>query len=184
MYVRWKKRRHTQPGVVKDANGKRHWETGLPKSTYALTAALVESKRVNGSPRQRFVAHLGTLQVYDSVERPTVVIGTGGKAYQARVVAFWRKVEKRLDALGDVVPDREQIELKITKTVPRPDEQTRQRIDQMREEWEARLAEAFSSFGRIPARETTEGTTPGGADQYHGTAPGAITTMVVVGGGR
>ena len=146
--------------MVKDASGQRHWETGLPKESYALTAALVESKRVNGTPRQRFVAHLGTLKVWDNGVGD-VVMGSGGKSYQAVVVSFWRDVEKRLDALGDVIPDREQIMLKIAEVVPRPDEETRQRIDRMREEWRAQLDEIFSGFGRGGACAQTEGTTFG-----------------------
>ncbi len=144
VYTRWKKRRHTQVGLVKNAKGLLYKKPGLPKDSYSLTASLVESERVNGVPRQRFVAYLGTMQVWDNNDCP-VVIATGGTVYEAHLVNFWRAVEKRLDALGDVVPDREQIELKIAKVVPCPDADTRQRIDKAREAWLDQLEQAFST---------------------------------------
>ena len=61
IYVRWKKRRQTRLGWVENAKGLLCKKPGLPKDSYALTATIVESKRINGVPRQRFVAYLGTI---------------------------------------------------------------------------------------------------------------------------
>ena len=156
MYIRWNKRRQTRLGLVKGTNGKYRNERGVPKDSYALTAALVESKRVNGSPRQRFVAYLGTIQVWDDREQDAV-IGTGGTSYEDDIVKFWRDVGKRLDGLGDAVPGRKQIESKIAKVVRRPDGEVLQRQSKARKVWLAQIDEALSAFG---PSEQTAGTTP------------------------
>ena len=49
MYVRWKRRK-----LRKGLGRKREEDAG-----YARSAVLVESHRVKGQPRQKFVAHLG-----------------------------------------------------------------------------------------------------------------------------
>ena len=49
MYVRWKKRERSRRG----------WHTEPPQ---LLTAVLVESRRVDGKPRQRTVAYLGSIR--------------------------------------------------------------------------------------------------------------------------
>ena len=66
---------------------------------HALSAVLVECRRVGGKPRQRFIAQLGTIEVWDDVERGDIAIGTGGRASWPCVVAFWRRVSRRLDTL-------------------------------------------------------------------------------------
>lgn len=72
MYVRWLKRELTRTTAY-------HGRFGI--GGYALSAALVESRRVAGRPRQRFVAHLATVRVWDaSTGRGDVPIAGGGRA--------------------------------------------------------------------------------------------------------
>ncbi len=85
----------------------------------ALTAVLVESVRVNGSPRQRFVAHLGTVRVWEN-GRGQVAIGTG-RASPSDVRGFWGRVSVRLDAVQSPL-DRDAVERMVAMTVPRPAE--------------------------------------------------------------
>ena len=72
MYVRWQSRGRVRRG----------------KSSPLLTAVLVESRRVDGDPRQRTIAYLGGIrEAYVDV-----------REWEHR--AFWRGVDERLDALG------------------------------------------------------------------------------------
>ena len=87
---------------------------------HALSAALVESVRVNGSPRQRFVAHLGTVRVWEN-GRGQVAIGRG-RASPSDLMSFWRSVAAKLDALNEPF-DREVVESMIGATVPRPSDE-------------------------------------------------------------
>ncbi len=66
---------------------------------HAPSAELVECRRVNGKPRQRFLAHPGTLEVWDDAGTGDIAIGTGGNASRPCVVAIWRRVSLRLDML-------------------------------------------------------------------------------------
>jgi hypothetical protein len=87
MYVRWQRRPH--------------------KDT---TAVLVESIRVNGKPRQRHIAYLGSFGRW--LLEPHNV---------DRRAQWWRNVTSKLDALGKRVSpdDRRKIEAALTKAVPR-----------------------------------------------------------------
>jgi hypothetical protein len=114
MYVRWKKRQMTRTGRCRGWN-----QIGA----HALTAVLVESRRVNGSPRQRFIAHLGTIRVWEQ-GRGEVAIGTGGQAWWAEIIAFWDRLSRKLDALEEP-PDRDAVEAMVSANVPRPDDKLR-----------------------------------------------------------
>ena len=48
MYIRWERRRHAD-----------YTKYGSPPPGHTLIARLVESRRVDGKPRQRHVAYLG-----------------------------------------------------------------------------------------------------------------------------
>ena len=72
MYVSWQRRRRVRRG----------------KSSPLLTAVLVESRRVDGEPRQRVIAYLGGIREAYVDER------------EREHRAFWRGVDDRLDALG------------------------------------------------------------------------------------
>jgi hypothetical protein len=73
------------------------------------TATLVETKRerVNGQPRQRHIAYLGSI----SEARSKILV---------QRCHFWDHVADRLDNLGNRITNREQIETAIAKKVPRP----------------------------------------------------------------
>ncbi len=117
MYARWKKRQMTR---TERGRGP------CPTGAHALACVLVECRRVNGRPRQKFVARLGTLEVWEN-GRGEVAIGTGGCAYAAGVIAFWDRLSRRLDALK-VPHDRDAVEAKVAAKVPRPDDEMRDRV--------------------------------------------------------
>jgi hypothetical protein len=128
MYVRWKRRvRAHKPKRVG------YWmrEPAPPHVTRA--AQLVESRRVNGQPRQRFVAHLAT------IDEATMV------SFETRR-AFWDVIRDRLDQLrrAGVIDETQQDEIDATlaRTVPPPTQ----------EEWNvynARLARVRKGQGQI-----------------------------------
>ena len=109
MYVRWKKRQMTRTDRHR---GRYHLDT------HALTAVLVESRRDAGRPRQRFVAHLATMWVWNNASEG-MEIGTGGRASEAEITAFWVRVAQKLDAIEEPF-DRDAVETRISANVPRP----------------------------------------------------------------
>jgi len=109
LYVKWKKRTMTRTN---------RYRGRFSIGTHALSAVLVECRRVNGKPRQRFLAHLGTIEVWDDVGRGDIAIGTGGRASRPAVVVFWRRVYRKLDTLR-VHCDRQAVEGMIAAKVPR-----------------------------------------------------------------
>ena len=113
MYVRWKKR----PMTRTQRSCGQHRIGG-----HSLTAVLVESRRVAGSPRQRFVAYLGVIQVCEKGEGP-VMIGSGGWAHPPVIAAFWTTVSRKLDTITEPY-DRCAIESMISAKVPRPETRT------------------------------------------------------------
>jgi hypothetical protein len=110
MYVRWKKRQMTR---TRRSTGR------FRLGAHALTGVLVESRRVNGSPRQRFVAYLGTIRVSEN-GKGEVTIGPGGRARQAEIIAFWDRVSRKLDTIAEPY-DRDAVEAMVAARVPRPD---------------------------------------------------------------
>lgn len=130
MYVRWKRRvRAHKPKRVG------YWmrEAAPPHVTRA--AQLVESRRVNGQPRQRVVAHLAT------IDEATMV------SFDTRR-AFWDAICDRLDQLrrAGVIDETQQDEIDATlaRTVPHPTQ----------EEWNAYNAGLARS--RKEQRDITE----------------------------
>ena len=93
MYVRWQRKKRV------DRN----------KWGRLLCAVLVESRRVDGEPRQRTVAYLGGIRE-GCVER-----------FLGHHACFWRDVTQRLDHLGDdLAPaEREKVEEALAKRVRR-----------------------------------------------------------------
>ena len=106
MYVRWKRRvRAHKPKRVG------YW-TGDPAPPHLTRAAqLVESRRVNGQPRQRVLAHLATIDEAMMV------------SFDARR-AFWDVIRDRLDQLrrAGVIDETQQdaIDATLARTVPHP----------------------------------------------------------------
>ena len=93
MYVRWQRKKRV------DRN----------KLGHLLCAVLVESRRVDGEPRQKTVAYLGGIRE-GCVER-----------FLEHHACFWRDVTQRLDQLGDdLAPEeRKTVEEALAKRVRR-----------------------------------------------------------------
>ena len=101
MYVRWKRRPLRRRRIDRSPD-------------WAQSAVLVESRRIDGKPRQRVVRYLGSIR-----EGMLEAI-----AWQA---AFWRDVEWHLDDLGLDEATRRSVVATLLRTVPRPDEAAVQR---------------------------------------------------------
>ena len=97
------------------------WKSRQLAADVAYSAILVESVRIDGKPRQRFVSHLGTI-------RPRY----GAVA----IIAFWYDVDKVLDRLDC---DREHVTAQIAKKVPRPSQAQMDSVRAAREKAEARI---------------------------------------------
>jgi hypothetical protein len=109
MYVRWKKRPLTRTQRCQGSH-----QTGA----HALTGVVVESRRVNGRPRQRFVAYLGTITVWDN-GWGEVAIETGGRAFRFEITGFWDRLSRKLDSI-EAPLDRDAVEAMVAANVPRP----------------------------------------------------------------
>ena len=97
------------------------WKSRQLAADVAHSAILVESVRIDGKPRQRFIAHLGTI-------RPRY----GAVA----VIAFWHDVDNVLDQIDC---DREHVTAQIVKRVPRPSQALIDSVRAAREKAEARI---------------------------------------------
>jgi hypothetical protein len=86
-------------------------------------AILVESVRIDGKPRQRYVAFPVASFKPDRLE-------------SARF-GFWREAGERLDRLGNRISleDRHKIEAALVARVPRPSPEEQQRRDREVEQW-------------------------------------------------
>ena len=98
MFVRWQSRKHIRPQFGRHGAADVRW-----------TAVVAETRRVDGKPRQRHVAYLGSI-----TER--------GMQIDLPRCNFWDRVAARLDALGNQITatDRNRIEAAIADKVPRP----------------------------------------------------------------
>jgi hypothetical protein len=106
MYVRWKRRARKR--------------TLAGESTQLLTATLVESRRVDGKPRQHIVAYLGS--IHDVQLK-----------YPLPSERFWRAASNRLDALGLHDVERTVIEAALSEVVPRPQPEEVARVEKERD---------------------------------------------------
>ena len=99
MFVVWRRR---------EKRLKARWELDWP---YRLEARLVEGVRVDGKPRQRFIAYIGSIEEpYDSSDR----------------VDFWDVTSQVLDHLGNRLgEERQKVEGALAARVPRPTAQER-----------------------------------------------------------
>ncbi len=91
MFVRWQRRRRVR------------WR----KSSPLLTAVLVQSRRVDGNPRQRVVAYLGGIREAYVDER------------ESEHRAFWLSVDAHLDELGLDPETRAKVEASVEARVRR-----------------------------------------------------------------
>jgi hypothetical protein len=94
MYVRWNKK-------------ERGW--GRRKNDF-LYAVLVESRRIDGKPRQKIIAYLASIEEKDIKKDPF------------RREIFWKAVTKNIESLSLSPEIREKIEESIMQRVSRPTE--------------------------------------------------------------
>jgi hypothetical protein len=101
MFVRWKRRKR----IAKDpfTFGRKH----VAKTD--LSAVLVRCERLDGKPRQRIVAYLGTIQE-----------GYLKGEHSAAREYFWENADRRLSSLGLAKTERQEIEAALVARVPRP----------------------------------------------------------------
>ncbi len=95
MFVRWK-RKHLMRRI--------RWGEDPGDS---LSAVLVESRRVDGRPKQRYVKHLGVI--------PERHLESHGWR-----VGFWKTADAALASLGLPMAEREAVEAQLAARVPRP----------------------------------------------------------------
>ena len=112
MDVRWKRR------PLKKRNSS-------DPNPHQLAASLVESRRVDGKPRQRTVAYLGSISERFLTE-------------PAHRQWFWKDLAQRLDALALPQREREAIETALARTVARLTAEEEEQIGQRLRELEAR----------------------------------------------
>ena len=133
MFVRFKTRRRT---------------VGRERGSVTLTAVLLESRRIDGRPRQRYVAGLGTLsvqvelhQIHDPEEYLRV---DGGFVHSGAVIGFWRHLADRLDGLDLAPQQRQSIESKIASRIPRATDVQRLANDEKLKEMVERMEKLTS----------------------------------------
>jgi hypothetical protein len=135
MFVRWQQYR---------SQALNPWQRECNDRSARLKAILVESARVNGKPRQRHIAFLGSIELDD---RRMITGDSDYARFERRMstirkMHFWRDVLSRLKQLGDnrVRPeDHELIVASIaTKVGPPP---TEAELDRFKRENERLLAQ-------------------------------------------
>jgi hypothetical protein len=134
MFVRWQSRKKTR--LVRLGRG----ETGDTR----WTATVVEAVRIDGKPRQKHVACLGS--IYESR-----FASTGGRA------AFWNMVTDRLDGLDDRIrpSERRAVEIAIARKVPCPTKRLRAVAVQRAKRYTADLTAGLNeTWGRSRSSES------------------------------
>ena len=119
MFVRWKATR-LQPPKNQAAYRRAYREYKRKDDATRLTCQLVEAYREDGRPRQRVVAHLGSL--LDEQCRPKDF------REQAAVLRFFLKVDKKLESLGITAEDAAEYRLKIGERIRRGTKKTREKM--------------------------------------------------------
>jgi hypothetical protein len=104
MYVRWKRREKSA--------GKYSWNG---PGRVALSAVLVKSERVNGRPRQKFIAYLG-------------IIEEGRKTLYFHQREFWQSVDRHLAELQLSSELRDKIERDLIAVVERPTQEGLEKV--------------------------------------------------------
>jgi hypothetical protein len=103
MFIRWKRRK--KKPTKQWRRPRLHSECGD-----SLYCVLVESRRINGSPRQKVICYLGSIE----------------EAHCQRVwdrVDFWNRVSSKLDALPLTRREMERIEKSIDRVVTKVPEE-------------------------------------------------------------
>jgi len=104
----------------------RSWQRQTGRPTYALDAVLVESVRISGKPRQKFVAHL------THIPEPLMSM-----ALHRGI--FWEEVNARFDELKLDETVRAKVTGKLLETIPFCDE-AKQCLEQRKRAWLERLS--------------------------------------------
>ena len=103
------------------------WQKRHAKRWDLITAALIESARVDGQPRQRHVAYLGSVRIN-------------------RAIRFWQRVDACLDKLDVTATDRHKIEAMLAAEVPRPSAAQQEAAERDRAEKRASMAQPFAGW--------------------------------------
>jgi len=125
MFVRWKERRSAD----RDRGHAKH-------GSVTHYAVLVESVRVDGRPRQRFVAHIAGYNEGDS-----------RRAREMQAVYFWRQAEGRLNTLNLATDLRARVEAKLAERMPRPSPEFLAELKRRAAEFNAKI---FGGADRVP----------------------------------
>ena len=120
MYVKWQRRTRKRGG-----------------RSPLLTAVLVESRRVDGKPRQNHVAYLASIR-----ERS---IGERESAHDR----FWANVDVRLDELDLDAETRANIEARILERVPRVTAENRAEFEAAEASIASALAADVAAYKRL-----------------------------------
>jgi hypothetical protein len=149
MYVRWQRRDERRRTTIR-------FVYMVP--TADEYAVLVESVRVNGEPRQRHVAYLGS---YDDDPRDFIPLHWRNGPDLHYRVWWWHRMTTKLDALGNVIPadQRPRIEAALAKKVPKVSAAEITAFDQVyQEKFRAEQGECRGCYLSWP--EGTEGVPP------------------------
>lgn len=128
MFIRWKRRKKVKAGRY--GAPRRHSDKGD-----SLYCVLVESQRVNGSPRQKVISYLGSV---DEGDRERLGIR----------VNFWDRVVAKLDQLKLQPVERTKIEEAIALMVSRASEDEAATFRKERDEYRKAMVALFRSLRR------------------------------------
>ena len=103
-------------------------------------AVLVKSERVNGKPRQKFVAHVGSFN-----ESNAYFYRHSRDAY----IDFWWQIKRRLDVLGLAGDMRAKVEQQLAVKVPRPPEEEMRQAEADEAARERRLREQIAGMRSV-----------------------------------
>ena len=117
-YVRWQRKKRVD-----------HWKLGP-----LLCAVLVESRRVDGEPRQRTVAYLGSIR--------ESFIDEGEMAHRA----LWQHADERLDELALDPEARAKVEAAVDSRVRRVTPENQAEFDAARALRELEIAAQFAKI--------------------------------------
>jgi hypothetical protein len=131
MYIRWKEKpRDPQWGY--DDNHR--WRRGVKHETRLLIAYLVESKRVDGKPRQ-------TAKYLASIQEKHL----GKVAHQAH---FWKCALTKLSDVQLPAEQRQSVEMALLKRVQRPTDEAIANIEAEALAWRLSYAKKWQSEGK------------------------------------
>ena len=139
MFVRWQRRRL------------KRYRQGCDAGEEVLSAVVVESRRVDGKPRQKMIRYLGTVRESD-ITRPRPM----------SLDRFWTRVDGALDELGIHGAARLVMESTVKARVPRPDPEQLERTRAEFDAWKGGMQSMMQSMasGRRPRQPRRRQTAP------------------------